>query len=67
MDCRWMSLEEILDAKSDLKLGKEWVITAIKLPLPQADETFWSHKVGCAYVSCHRCNPASSNNISRLS
>ena len=46
-----MSLEEILDARSDLKLGKEWVIAAIKLPVPQADDTFWSHKVGWAIVS----------------
>ncbi len=41
-----MLLEEILDPGSDLKLGKEWVITAIKLPVPQVNETFWSHKVG---------------------
>lgn len=46
-----MSLEEILDAGSDLKLGKEWVIAAVKLPVPQADDTFWSHKVGWATVS----------------
>ena len=46
-----MSLEEILDAGSDLKLGKEWVIAAIKLPVPQAGDTFWSHKVGWATVS----------------
>ena len=45
-----MSLEEILDAGSDLKLGKEWVIAAVKLPVPQADDTFWSHKVGWATV-----------------
>jgi hypothetical protein len=47
-----MSIEEILDGQSDLKLGKEWVIAAIKLPVPQANETFWSHKVECAIVSC---------------
>ncbi len=58
-----MALEEILDGKSDLKLGKERVIAAIKLPVPQANETFWSHKVRCATVSCHKCNPAPSNNI----
>ena len=58
-----MSLEEILEGKSDWKLGKECVIAAIKLPVPQVNETFWSHKVGCAFVACHRCNSMSSNHI----
>ncbi len=63
---RWMSLEEILDPESDLKLGKEWVIAAIKLPIPQANETFWSHKVGCAIVSRQRCNPTSTTCLCML-
>ena len=40
-----MSLENILDAKTDLKLGKGDIIAAIKLPVPQSADTFWSHKV----------------------
>ena len=56
-----MFLEDILDDKIDLKLGKGDVIVAIKLPIPQATDTFWSHKVCvfpipawlCIRYSCH--------------
>lgn len=40
-----MSLEDVLDNKIDLKLGKDDIIAAIKLPIPQPTDTFWSHKV----------------------
>lgn len=40
-----MSLEDILDDKTDLKLGKGYIIAAIKLPIPQPTDSFWSHKV----------------------
>lgn len=40
-----MSLEDILDTNTDLKLGKSDIIAAIKLPVPQPTDSFWSHKV----------------------
>ncbi|DBA80138.1 TPA: hypothetical protein ACH3X2_007614 [Trebouxia sp. C0005] len=52
-DSRWMPLEEVLDPGSDLKLGKEWVIAAIKLLVPQANETFWSHKLAQRFWNAH--------------
>lgn len=42
---RWISLEEILDAKTELQLGKSDIIAAIQLPVPQPADSFWSHKV----------------------
>ena len=50
-----MSLEEILDAKTDLKLGKGDIITAIKLPVPQPTDSFWSHKVCLCTIPAFSC------------
>ena len=42
---RWMALEELLAARGQLQLGKCDIIAAVKLPVPQSTDTFWSHKV----------------------
>jgi len=46
-------LEEILDAKTELKLGKDDIVAAIKLPVPQPTDTFWSHKVTFIHSILH--------------
>ena len=51
--CRWLSLEEILDAETDMQLGTRDIITAVKLPVPQANDTFWSHKLSQRFWNAH--------------
>ncbi|KAL3141630.1 hypothetical protein ABBQ32_004865 [Trebouxia sp. C0010 RCD-2024] len=50
---RWMSLEDILGTSTDLKLGKGDIIAAIKLPVPQATDSFWSHKLSQRFWNSH--------------
>ena len=46
-------MEQILDADTELQLGTRDIITAIKLPVPQANDTFWSHKVSQRFWNAH--------------
>ncbi|KAK9855448.1 hypothetical protein WJX84_011372, partial [Apatococcus fuscideae] len=50
---RWLPLGEILQLDCDLDFGKASLITAIRMPLAQPDESFASFKVAARYTNAH--------------